>query len=108
VTHVQPPVEILERMLSIRLHLDAADETNGGLWVAPGSHLLGRLPASEAARVARARGQHLCSVAAGDALLFRPLLVHASRKATSPRSRRIIHLEFAGVSLPEPLTWAAA
>lgn len=108
VIHVQPPASILEGMLSVRLNLDAADETNGGLWVAPRSHLLGRLPASEAAQAAESCGKHLCSVAAGDALLFRPLLVHASRKATSQRPRRVIHLEFAGVRLPEPLAWAAA
>jgi hypothetical protein len=34
--------------------------------------------------------------------------VHASRKATSKRPRRVIHLEFACVPLPEPLAWAAA
>jgi ectoine hydroxylase-related dioxygenase (phytanoyl-CoA dioxygenase family) len=103
VAHVQPPVRILEDMLSVRLHLDPTDDTNGGLWVAPRSHLLGRLPASEAADAAENCGKHLCSVAAGDALLFRPLLVHASRKATSQRPRRVIHLEFAGAPLPEPL-----
>src|SRR5687768_18250969 len=40
--HVQPPVQILEQMLNVRVHLDAADETNGALWVSPGSHHLGR------------------------------------------------------------------
>jgi len=49
--HVQPPVQILERMLNVRLHLDAADESNGALLVSPGSHLLGRIPANEAAGV---------------------------------------------------------
>lgn len=107
VAHVQPPASVLEGMLSVRLHLDAADGENGGLWVAPGSHRLGRLPADEATRAAEQCGTHLCSVAAGDALLFRPLLVHASRKSTSGRPRRVIHFEFAGARLPEPLAWAA-
>jgi ectoine hydroxylase-related dioxygenase (phytanoyl-CoA dioxygenase family) len=106
VPHVQPPVEILERMLTVRLHLDPADETNGALWVSPGSHRLGRLRAAEAAAVAGRNEKHLCTVDAGDALLMRPLLLHASRKATSSQSRRVIHLEFAGVSLPSPLAWA--
>ena len=106
VLHVQPPVEILESMLTVRLHLDDADESNGALWVSPGSHRLGRMPAAEAAGVAARQGEHLCKVQAGDALLFRPLILHASRKANSTRSRRVIHLEFAGLSLPPPLSWA--
>lgn len=103
--HVQPPIEILQRMLTIRLHLDAADETNGALWVSPGTHRMGRLAASEAATAAEQHGKQLCTVNAGDALLFRPLLLHSSRKSTSNRRRRVIHLEFAAVELPRPLVW---
>jgi ectoine hydroxylase-related dioxygenase (phytanoyl-CoA dioxygenase family) len=106
VVHVQPPIEILQRMLTIRLHLDDADETNGALWVSPGTHRMGRLAASEAATVAAQNGKHLCSVNAGDALLFRPMLLHASRKSTSNRPRRVIHLEYAAADLPEPLVWS--
>ena len=106
--HVQPPVRILEQMLNVRIHLDAANEMNGALWVSPGSHHLGRIPANEAAAAARHLGTHLCTVAAGDVLLFRPLTLHASRKALSSRPRRVIHLEFAGVSLPPPLEWSEA
>jgi ectoine hydroxylase-related dioxygenase (phytanoyl-CoA dioxygenase family) len=106
--HVQPPVEILEQMLNVRVHLDAADETNGALWVSPGSHRLGRVPADLAAAAAKRLGTRSCGVAAGDALLFRPLTLHASRKAKSNRPRRVIHLEFAGISLPAPLEWAEA
>ncbi len=108
VPHVQPPVEVLERMLNVRVHLDRADESNGALWVSPGSHRLGRIPASEAAAAAKRLGKELCVVNAGDVILFRPLTLHASRKVTSNRPRRVIHLEFAGVSLPAPLAWAEA
>jgi len=106
VLHVQPPVHILEQMLTIRLHLDRADENNGALWLAPGSHRLGRIPASEAANTADRFGKQLCAVNAGDALLFRPLTLHASRKATVDSPRRVIHLEFASAALPAPLSWA--
>ena len=105
VTHVQPPVAILENMLTLRLHLDAADERNGALWISPGSHRSGRLPAREAAAVAARHGKKLCVVHAGDALLLRPLVLHASHKAISNDPRRVIHLEFAGTALPEPLAW---
>ena len=106
--HVQPPVQILEQMLNVRIHLDAADEMNGGLWVSPGSHHLGRIPANEAARAAKHLGIKVCAVAPGDVLLFRPLTLHASRKAISSHPRRVIHLEFAGIALPPPLEWSKA
>lgn len=106
--HVQPPVAVLENMLTVRLHLDAANADNGALWVSPGTHRLGRVPAAEAAALAEQHGKQVCAVESGDALLFRPLLLHASRKAVSPNPRRVIHLEFSGVTLPEPLAWNEA
>jgi len=106
VQHVQPPAHFLERMLTVRLHLDRADENNGALWLSPGSHRLGRIPAGEAASTADRLGKELCAVNAGDALLFRPLTLHASRKAIVESPRRVIHLEFSNVTLPAPLNWA--
>lgn len=108
ITHTQAPVAILEKMLTVRLHLDDADENNGALWVSPGTHRLGRLPAGEAANVAERHGRQICQVKAGDALLMRPLILHASRKAVAGQPRRVIHLEFVGVSLPAPLQWCEA
>lgn len=108
VVHVQPPVNILEQMLTVRLHLDPTDETNGALWVSPGSHHLGRLPSQAAAEVADRQGKIMCAVQAGGALLFRPLLLHASRKAVSDSPRRVVHLEFTRAILPEPLAWHEA
>lgn len=108
VVHVQPPDAVLERMVTIRLHLDDADETNGALIVSPGSHRDGRMGAAQAAERATQVGTHLCAVKAGDALLMKPLILHASRKATSPRPRRVIHLEYANIELPRPLQWREA
>ena len=105
VVHVQPPVSVLEEMLTVRLHLDTADASNGALWVSPGSHRFGRIPAADAASAAENHGKILCAVNAGDALLFHPLVLHASRKATSGNPRRVIHLEFTEFALPEPLVW---
>ena len=41
--HVQPPIEVLESMVTIRVHLDSASTINGCLKIAPGSHRLGLL-----------------------------------------------------------------
>lgn len=106
VPHVQPPAALLENMLTLRLHLDAADDSNGALWVAPGSHRLGRLPDGVGAAIAERYGKRLCQAEAGDALLMRPLLLHASRKASASRQRRVIHFEFSAAVLPHPLSWA--
>jgi ectoine hydroxylase-related dioxygenase (phytanoyl-CoA dioxygenase family) len=45
VHHVQPPVEILDGMLSVRVHLDDCYERNGPLRVLPSTHRSGRLAA---------------------------------------------------------------
>jgi Phytanoyl-CoA dioxygenase (PhyH) len=95
VLHVQPPIEVLESMLTVRLHLDDCDEANGALCIIPGSHLYGRLNASQIAEMRCQRSEVICAARAGDALLMRPLLLHSSAEAVSPTHRRIVHLEYA-------------
>jgi ectoine hydroxylase-related dioxygenase (phytanoyl-CoA dioxygenase family) len=106
VPHVQPPVEILENMVTVRLHLDDCNESNGALRVIPGSHRHGRLSSAEIAEMRSKTSEVTCSVLAGDAVLMRPLLLHASSEATSPHHRRVIHLEYATRPLAEGLEWA--
>jgi ribosomal protein L13 len=77
VPHVQAPGHLLEQMLTIRLHLDDCDETNGALRVLPGSHRLGRLAAERIQQLREHHPDHVCHLSAGDALLMRPLLLHA-------------------------------
>ena len=105
IAHVQPPESVLKQMIAFRMHLDPADDTNGALMVSPGSHKRGRISAEEAAIVASQFGSYTCVVNAGDAILMRPLLLHASCKSQSLKPRRIIHLEFASGALPPPLEW---
>ena len=99
VPHVQPPAEVLQRMLTVRIHLDDADGENGALRVIAGTHRLGRLSAEQIAALRAEREETLCVAAAGDALLMRPLLLHASGRSTSDRPRRVLHLEYAGQEL---------
>jgi ectoine hydroxylase-related dioxygenase (phytanoyl-CoA dioxygenase family) len=106
VVHVQPPAALLERMAALRIHLDDSTSENGPLRVIPGSHLSGRLStlAIEAWRE-RVPDQE-CVAAAGDVILMRPLLLHASAPAIRPGRRRVLHLEFAAEALPSGLEWA--
>lgn len=106
VPHVQPPIGLLENMLTIRLHLDDTDETNGALKVLPGSHTQGRLSAEDIQRWRQGTPEHLCRASAGDALLMRPLLLHASGRSTTDRQRRVLHIEYAGYDLPADMQWA--
>ncbi len=108
VPHVQPPVEWLEQMLTVRLHLDDADSDNGALRVLPGTHRLGRLDAQSITTCRETRAEALCAAKVGDALLMRPLLLHASARSASERRRRVLHIEFGGFDLPSPLKWHEA
>jgi ectoine hydroxylase-related dioxygenase (phytanoyl-CoA dioxygenase family) len=94
VPHVEAPRQVLENMLTARIHLDEVTEENGPLRVLPGSHRAGRGWAAD--------GAVPVSVLAGpgDVLLMRPLLAHASNHSVSgtQRHRRILHLEFAGTA----------
>ncbi len=105
VIHVQPPTVILERMLTVRLHLDDCTEHNGPLQVLPGSHKLGRLKAEQIGDFRKSVSPITCTMTPGGALLMRPLLLHASSPAATPAHRRVIHLEFAAELLPDGRQW---
>lgn len=107
VLHVQPPASVLENMLSVRIHLDPCGTENGALKVFPGSHRFGRLPESEIALLLSGRSSAVCEASAGDALLMRPLLLHASSSSVNPAHRRVIHFDYASIKLPDGLRWAA-
>jgi len=105
VPHVQPPLEILASMLTIRLHLDDCGLDNGALRVLPASHREGRLEAAEISRRRQNTEEISCPVERGGALLMKPLLLHASSASQNPRRRRVLHLEWAAADLPAPLRW---
>ena len=91
VPHVQAPVGLLATMLSVRIHLDAVTDRNGPLRVVPGSH------APEQAIRMGDREPLVLHCEAGDVLLIRPLLLHASGHSEPDHRdhRRIVHLELA-------------
>ena len=102
VLHVQPPTQVLERMISIRLHLDACDESNGALHVIPRSHRAGRIAETEIPSMLEKSQPHACVFGRGGALLMGALLLHASSPSQAPAHRRVIHLDFACEQLPLP------
>ena len=101
VPHVNAPRALLERMLTLRLHLDDVTEENGPLRVIPGSHIAedSQADSSTAETILAQRG---------DVLAMRPLVSHSSGKSDpeTTRHRRILHFEFAADSqLPDGYAW---
>ncbi len=105
VVHVQPPIEVLASILAVRLHLDDTDEMNGALRVIPGSHQHGLLSDEAIQQWKEPQQAVTCVVPRGGALLMRPLLLHASSVAAQPSHRRVLHLEYSAMDLPEGLEW---
>lgn len=104
ISHVQPPPEIMNGLLAIRLHVDESGIDNGPLRVLAGSHREGRLSAKQIGDWNK-EASVTCTVPKGGALVMRPLLLHASSSCAVPKSRRVIHLEFAAAELPHGLDW---
>ena len=104
ILHVQPPPEIMSGLLAIRLHMDKSGIDNGPLRVIAGSHRRGRLSAEQIGNCNKETSV-TCTVPKGGALVMRPLLLHASSSCAIPKSRRVIHLEFAAAELPHNLDW---
>jgi ectoine hydroxylase-related dioxygenase (phytanoyl-CoA dioxygenase family) len=105
IVHVQPPVAILEGMLTLRVHLDDCGLANGPVRVLPGSHRAGRLSPQAVDRWRAEVAAVDCGAAAGDVLAMRPLLLHASSPAASPAHRRVVHLEYAAATLLAEIDW---
>jgi hypothetical protein len=105
VQHAQPPVEIMERMVTLRIHLDDTDATNGALRVIPESHRHHRYSSEAIAQETSRHPEIICEAKAGDILVMTPLLLHSSQKGRAAGHRRILHVEYSSDDLPSPLTW---
>lgn len=101
---VQPPVDILNSMVTIRIHLDDTDENNGALKVIPGSHQQGVIPQETISSFLHK--EVICRVRKGGIMVMKPLLLHSSSRTTNNQRRRVIHLEFSNQVLPENLQWS--
>ncbi len=108
VYHCEPPVGLLEGMLTLRWHLDAVGPRDGCIRVLPGSHRLGRLTAADILGLRKSVPAVDVPVPAGAVFAMPPLLVHSSRKRVTEGRRRVLHVELAAGDPPAPLRWAWA
>ena len=108
-THfVQAPPQVLEQLVAVRVHLEDCGPDDGPLRVVPGSHAMGVIDSAAALQLRDERGELACPAAQGAALVMRPLLLHASSKASGSSRRRVLHFLFGPAQLPYGLAWAAA
>ena len=102
--HVQPPLDIMQKIITLRLHLNPADSDNGALQVIPGSHYQ-ILNSYQIEEIKTASAPQICEVQAGDALIMNPLILHSSSKSLTSNNRAVIHLEYSTTKLPNNLQW---
>lgn len=101
---VQPPIEILENIFTIRIHLDDTNKNNGALKVVSSSHQKS-IYRPETINW-ETETEIVCDVPKGGLMVMKPLLLHSSSRTTNNEKRRVIHLEFSSLQLPEELEWA--
>lgn len=107
IPHAEAPISLLEKMITLRIFLDPADEKNGGLWVLPKSHRFGRVKQNQIEKIIERSPKEICFVGErGTGYLFSPLILHRSGKSISDKPRRVLQIEMAqkGI-LPKPLEW---
>ncbi|PKF74358.1 phytanoyl-CoA dioxygenase family protein [Chryseobacterium sp. PMSZPI] len=101
---VQPPLNVLENIYTIRIHLDDTDGNNGALKVIPKSHAKGIYrPETIDWNI---ETEKICDVEKGGIMLMKPLTLHGSNRTTNGKKRRVIHIEFSDMELPEALQWS--
>lgn len=99
---VQPPLDILENIVTFRIHLDDTLAENGALRVIENSHTKG-IYRSE---IIDLNKEVLCEVKEGGVMLMKPLTFHASSRTTNGKRRRVIHIEVSNKELPKGLFWS--
>ncbi len=104
VWQVQPPAQVLAKMLAVRVHLDDCGPDNGPLRVLPGSHRFGWIDEQLEDWKQRVP-EVVCTVRRGGVVTMCPLILHASAKSEAVGHRRVIHIEYACDDLPEGLEW---
>lgn len=101
---VQPPLNVLENIFTLRIHLDDTNEHNGALKVIPGSNNK-QIYRPETINL-NTETEMTCIVPKGGIMIMKPLLLHSSGRTTNNQRRRVIHIEFSNIELPEGLQWS--
>lgn len=104
--HVEPPFTLIERMTTLRIHIDPVDETNAPLIVAQGSHKQGRITTDQVEAVAAASPQFTCLANIGDVWAYSTAILHASKRSDGKQRRRVLQVDYSPDHLPGGLEWS--
>lgn len=105
--HCRPPLEVLESLITVRIHLDACPAASGPLRVIAGSHQNGLLDEAAIANSVDEGPVVVATTDLGGVVLTTPLAIHSSSRSTDPNARRrVLHLDCSSIELPEGLKWA--
>lgn len=104
--HCEPPRHTLSDMLFVRVHLDDADDENGAMRIALGSHRQGLIPSIQAEETAARCEIDTGEARRGDVLILKMLILHGSKPSKNLAPRRALRVDFASIDLPEPLRWS--
>lgn len=105
ITHVEPPIALLEAMLTLRIHLDPVPHDNAPLLIAPGSHRLGRILEGDVEASVACCGTVACAADRGDVWIYATPILHASARAVRPARRRVLQVDYSAGALPGALAW---
>lgn len=105
IVHVQPPLHILESMVTLRIPLDDCQLSNGAIHIKAATHSKGVLDPNAIEHLAQTIPSVIPELYTGDIMLFRPLVLHYSPPSASSRPRRVLHVECCSRPLCGGLEW---
>jgi ectoine hydroxylase-related dioxygenase (phytanoyl-CoA dioxygenase family) len=106
--HVQPPISILESLLTLRIHLDDCSANNGAMHFIPATHNLGILDKEDISNLVAGRKAVVNAVPKGGITLFRPLLLHYAPPSQSQSGRRVLQIEYSAADPGHKVDWHRA
>ncbi len=103
--HVEPPIEVLNKMVFVQVYLDDVGLDDGPTELASSTHKFGKICGDEKETIIAQTETHPCLASKGDVLICRALILHRSLITKTQNPRRILRIDFANFELPEPLSW---
>lgn len=105
IRHVEPPFAVIERMATLRIHLDPVPVDKAPLLIAPGTHRMGRIAEAAIDAVVRRCGTAMCLAERGDMWAYATPILHASAASAGHAHRRVLQVDYSADALPVPLSW---
>jgi hypothetical protein len=103
ISHAVPRKEVLEKRLSVRIHLDDCSIDNGAILVAPKSHKNGIIQSKTEIEKIISGETIYCEGEKGGVMFIISLLLHKSPYSTTNKKRRVLQIDYVGIKLSNGL-----